>query len=71
MNPTVAVRCTIEGPVMTVTLSRPAQRNAVDGPTAALLREEFESFERDDALRVACSPAMAASSAQRRSHRAR
>lgn len=53
MNPRDAVRCTAEGPVLTVTLSRPAQRNAVDGPTAALLREAFESFERNDALRVA------------------
>ncbi|HEY2976746.1 MAG TPA: crotonase/enoyl-CoA hydratase family protein [Burkholderiaceae bacterium] len=53
MNQQTAVRCATEGPVLTVTLSRPAQRNAVDGPTAALLREAFESFERDDALRVA------------------
>ena len=53
MSPQAAVRCTVEGPVMTVTLSRPAQRNAVDGPTAALLREAFESFERDESLRVA------------------
>jgi enoyl-CoA hydratase len=48
-----AVRSTIDGPVLTVTLSRPAQRNAVDGPTAARLREAFEALERDDALRVA------------------
>jgi enoyl-CoA hydratase len=48
-----AVRCAVDGPVLTVTLSRPAQRNAVDGPTATQLREAFESFERDDALRVA------------------
>jgi len=48
-----AVRRTVDGPVLTVTLSRPAQRNAVDGPTAALLRDAFETFERDDTLRVA------------------
>ncbi|HET7527594.1 MAG TPA: crotonase/enoyl-CoA hydratase family protein, partial [Burkholderiaceae bacterium] len=53
MNQPAAVRCTAEGPVLTVTLSRPAQRNAVDGPTAALLRDAFDSFERDDAQRVA------------------
>ncbi|MCG3189916.1 MAG: Carnitinyl-CoA dehydratase [Burkholderiaceae bacterium] len=47
------VRSTIDGPVLTVTLARPAQRNAVDGSTATLLREAFEDFERDDALRVA------------------
>ena len=40
------------GAVATVTLNRPACRNAVDGPTASLLREAFASFEADDALRV-------------------
>jgi len=40
------------GPVATVTLHRPASRNAVDGPTALALREAFEAFERDDDLRV-------------------
>ena len=40
------------GPVVTVTLDRPECRNAVDGPTAASLREAFEAFEADDALRV-------------------
>jgi enoyl-CoA hydratase len=53
MDPTAAVRCTVEGSVVTVTLSRPAQRNAVDGPTATLLRETFDAFERNDAWRVA------------------
>ncbi len=38
--------------VMTVTLNRPAVRNAVDGPTARALRDAFEAFERDAALRV-------------------
>ena len=40
------------GAVAKVTLNRPACRNAVDGPTARLLREAFASFEADDALRV-------------------
>jgi enoyl-CoA hydratase len=40
------------GPVAIVTLDRPDCRNAVDGPTAAHLREVFEAFEADDALRV-------------------
>jgi len=53
MDASPAVSSTIDGPVLTVTLSRPAQRNAVDGPTAALLRDAFDAFERDDALRVA------------------
>jgi len=40
------------GRVATVTLDRPDCRNAVDGPTARSLRETFERFEADDALRV-------------------
>jgi enoyl-CoA hydratase len=40
------------GAVVTVTLDRPECRNAVDGPTAQRLREAFEAFEADDALRV-------------------
>jgi enoyl-CoA hydratase len=40
------------GAVATVTLDRPECRNAVDGPTAALLREAFDSFESDDTLLV-------------------
>ena len=40
------------GAVVTVTLDRPECRNAVDGPTAHRLREAFEAFEADDALRV-------------------
>ena len=49
-RPTVIVEC--NGPVVTVTLDRPECRNAVDGPTAARLREAFESFEADASLRV-------------------
>jgi enoyl-CoA hydratase len=40
------------GGVATVTLDRPDCRNAVDGPTATSLREAFERFDADDALRV-------------------
>jgi enoyl-CoA hydratase len=36
-----------------VTIDRPAVRNAVDGPTAALLFEAFTAFDADDALDVA------------------
>jgi len=49
-RPSVIVEAS--GAVMTVTLNRPSCRNAVDGPTAALLREAFISFEADDSLRV-------------------
>lgn len=48
-----AVRCEINGPILTITLSRPAVRNAVDAPTAAALLQAFEDFERDASLRVA------------------
>ena len=42
-----------DGPVATITLHRPACRNAVDGPTANALREAFERFEADASLAVA------------------
>ncbi|MDP2340030.1 MAG: crotonase/enoyl-CoA hydratase family protein [Deltaproteobacteria bacterium] len=41
------------GPVTLVTLDRPDVRNAVDGPTAALLAEAFRSFDADDTASVA------------------
>lgn len=39
--------------ILIVSLNRPDVRNAVDRPTAEALRQEFEEFEQDDALRVA------------------
>jgi len=36
-----------------VTIDRPETRNAVDGPTAALLADAFRAFDSDDALSVA------------------
>ncbi|MEK8050294.1 crotonase/enoyl-CoA hydratase family protein [Ideonella sp. DXS22W] len=50
---TEPVTFSTDGPVATLTLYRPDCRNAVDGPTAALLRQAFERFEADDALAVA------------------
>lgn len=47
------VRLERQGPVTTVVLSRPAARNAVDGPTAAELTSAFLEFEADDTARVA------------------
>jgi enoyl-CoA hydratase len=47
------VRVERDGPVTTVILERPAVRNAVDGPTAALLADAFRAFEADDETRVA------------------
>ncbi|MGW4856742.1 crotonase/enoyl-CoA hydratase family protein [Streptomyces sp. NPDC004288] len=48
-----AVRVERDGPVTTVILSRPAARNAVDGPTAERLAEAFRSFEADEGASVA------------------
>jgi len=53
VNAPAPVSSQVDGPVCTITLHRPAQRNAVDGPTALALRQAFEAFEADDALRVA------------------
>ena len=52
-NADPAVLWQTDGPVVTITLYRPACRNAVDGATARLLREAFERFEADDTLAVA------------------
>jgi enoyl-CoA hydratase len=49
----MAVRVDRAGPVTTVILDRPEVRNAVDGPTAALLAEAFADFEADPDAAVA------------------
>ncbi len=43
----------VDGPVCIITLNRPERRNAVDGPTAALLNAAFERFAADASLGVA------------------
>lgn len=43
----------IQGSVCTIIINRPERRNAVDRQAAEALRNAFEAFERDDALRVA------------------
>ncbi|GAA2645253.1 crotonase/enoyl-CoA hydratase family protein [Streptomyces lunalinharesii] len=48
-----AVRVERAGPVTTVVLSRPAARNAVDGPTARRLADAFRAFDADDDARAA------------------
>jgi len=48
-----AVHAARSGAVLTITLHRPACRNAVDGPTALALRAAFEAFEADTGARVA------------------
>ena len=47
------VRVERSGPVTTVVLDRPTRRNAVDGPTAALLAEAFREFDADPTSEVA------------------
>ena len=41
------------GNVLTIGINRPAARNAVDGPTARALAEEFRAFDADPDLHVA------------------
>lgn len=50
---TDAVTVERDGPVTTVILSRPARRNAVDGPTAMALHDAFAAFEADESAAVA------------------
>lgn len=52
-DPAPSVLVDVEGDVCTITLNRPAVRNAVDGPMAVELRRAFERFEADDTLAVA------------------
>ncbi len=49
----MSVHVTHDGPVCVVTIDRPEVRNAVDGPTAALLADAFRAFDADDSLSVA------------------
>jgi enoyl-CoA hydratase len=49
----VTVRYEAEGSVVTVTIDRPAVRNAVDSDTAAALADCFRRFAADDGLTVA------------------
>ncbi|MGH3657933.1 MAG: crotonase/enoyl-CoA hydratase family protein [Micromonosporaceae bacterium] len=49
----MSVRSERNGPVTTVVLSRPEVRNAVDGPTARALAEQFAAFDADPDAAVA------------------
>ena len=48
----MAIRVERDGAVLTVSLDRPAARNAVDRATAEELAEAFRAFDADDELRV-------------------
>lgn len=49
----MSLRIETDGPVYTVILDRPARRNAIDRATAEALKQAFEAFEADEALKVA------------------
>ncbi len=49
----MAILCEVDGAVWTIIIDRPDRRNAVDGPTAQALAEQFRAFEADDGARVA------------------
>jgi enoyl-CoA hydratase len=49
----MTVRTETQGPVTTVTIDRPHQRNAVDAVTAEALADAFRAFDADDAQAVA------------------
>ena len=49
----MTIRIERNGPVTTVTMDRPAVRNAVNGPTAAALLDAFVEFESDKEAQVA------------------
>ncbi|WP_309953161.1 MULTISPECIES: crotonase/enoyl-CoA hydratase family protein [Variovorax] len=53
MNMSASVRTEIDGPVSTIVMNRPKQRNAVDRPMADALHAAFEHFEADESQRVA------------------
>lgn len=53
MDASPCVEFVADGPVCTITLARPARRNAVDRPMAEALRAAFDRFEADGTLRVA------------------
>ncbi|WP_249010430.1 crotonase/enoyl-CoA hydratase family protein [Conexibacter sp. DBS9H8] len=52
-SPPEAVTVDRDGAVWTVSLHRPARRNAVDGPTAAALADAFRAFDADPEAAVA------------------
>jgi enoyl-CoA hydratase len=47
------VRVEQSGPVTTILINRPDQRNAVDGPTAAALADAFRNFDADSSTSAA------------------
>ncbi|HUS61566.1 MAG TPA: crotonase/enoyl-CoA hydratase family protein [Acidimicrobiales bacterium] len=50
---TSTVTTHLDGPVLIVTINRPAVRNAVDADTSAALFDAFQAFDRDEDIAVA------------------
>jgi enoyl-CoA hydratase len=53
VNPMPTVLTTADGAILTITINRPEVRNAIDRPTADLLRNAFEAFDADTNVSVA------------------
>ena len=51
MSPTT-LRCTVDGPVATITLARPDKMNAFNATMHAELREALDNCEREEAVSV-------------------
>jgi 2-(1,2-epoxy-1,2-dihydrophenyl)acetyl-CoA isomerase len=51
MSPTT-LRCTVDGPVATITLARPERMNAFNAAMHADLRDALDQCERDESVRV-------------------
>ncbi|MCC2651319.1 MAG: hypothetical protein K0Q60_1482, partial [Microvirga sp.] len=51
MSPTT-LRCTVDGPVATITLARPDKMNAFNATMHAELRDALDQCERDENVRV-------------------
>lgn len=49
----MAITRETNGPVWTIIIDRPERRNAVNGPAAAELAQQFRDFEADESARVA------------------
>lgn len=50
---TPSVITELDNGIVTITVNRPNQRNAIDRPTAAALRKAFTDFEQNEAAKVA------------------
>ena len=59
------IKYDVDGAIATVTLNRPEARNGYTVRMADELADAFDRADRDDGVRVACSPAPATTSRRR------